>query len=291
MNREEAVRATRRGAIAAVVSGIITLVLTLLVMAFDTRGTFSNLVDVYSLLDVVLIFILAFGVYKKSRYAAIILVIYFLSSKLILIIERGGIGASGLLFSLMFLYFFVKALQGCFAYKKLEKQENPNYKKLSKWFYFAGLPITAVAVVVIAILLIDYMTITPSTQVQTARQVAGRDAQALVANDILLEGEDFDYFYSFSTDPMAEGGVLLTKDRVLMYLLDEQKQGFDVYGIPFDKVSDIELMKAGDEQAVSVYRVSSSEGFWVQFGLATKGEGDDEFIDTLKAKSDSASGI
>ncbi|PTY36456.1 hypothetical protein BGP77_03920 [Saccharospirillum sp. MSK14-1] len=254
-------------------------------MALDAQGDFAFLNDPYALVDSALLFILAFGVYKKSRYAALLLVGNFLVSKLLLIVERKGISTGALLLSLMFLYFYVKALQGCFAYKALEKQENPNYKKRSKWFYFAGLPVTAVIVVVVAILLIDYITITPSTQVQTARQVASRDTHALVANDILLEDERFDYFYSFSTDPMAEGGVLLTNDRLLMYLLDDVKEGYDVYGIPFDEVSDIELMRAGDEQTTSLYRVSSIDGFWLQFSLATQGQGDDDFIDYLKTQA------
>lgn len=290
MDREEASQATRQGAIAALISGGLTLVFVWLAIALDAQGTFSIFNDVYYLFDVALIFILAFGVYKKSRYAAIVLTVYFVVSKLMLAIERGGISTGTLLLSFIFLYFYVKALQGCFAFKKLEKQENSNYKKLSKWFFFAGLPITAVVIVLAAVLLIDYIIITPSTQVQTARQVASRDAETLVANDILAQDERLDYFYSFGTDPMAQGGVLLTKERVLMYLPDDVREGYYLYGIPFAEVSEIELIRAGDEQTESVYRVSSTDGFWIQFGLATKGNGDESFIESLKTRASNTNG-
>ncbi len=112
----EILKKIKHGWIAAIISGVMTLGVTLL--AINT-GALDGLYDIWSMVDVVLIFLLAFGIYKKSRFAATFMLLYFLLSKIWLIVETGK--PSGLFFSLIFLYFYIQATVGTFQYHKLIK--------------------------------------------------------------------------------------------------------------------------------------------------------------------------
>ena len=98
--------------------GIIYLVFILLTLAgygFFIRFT-GLLIDISGLLNVCLIFGLSFGIYKKSRVAAVIMLIYFVSIQAWAAIELKSI--PGIL-SWLLLIAYVRGVQGTFAYHKL----------------------------------------------------------------------------------------------------------------------------------------------------------------------------
>ena len=99
--------------IAAVISGSMTLLVTLIAIFGTSMFGFSA----WMLIDVVLIFGLAFGIYKKNRICAVVMLVYFVLSKILLISESGQ--TSGLFVSIIFLYFFWQGVSGTFAYHKL----------------------------------------------------------------------------------------------------------------------------------------------------------------------------
>ena len=111
---DEIAKKIKNGWIAATISGLFTFGITILAVNF---GTMSSLFDIWTSIDVVLIFLLAFGIYKKSRVAASIMFVYFLLSKIWLITETGKF--NGIILSVVFLYFYFQAMIGTFQYHKL----------------------------------------------------------------------------------------------------------------------------------------------------------------------------
>lgn len=105
------------GWIAAIISGVMTLAIMLIAL---NTGTLNNLFDIWTSLDVVLIFALAFGIYKKSRFAATFMFLYFLFSKIWIVSETGN--TSGLVMGAVFLYFYFQAMVGTYQYHKLTKE-------------------------------------------------------------------------------------------------------------------------------------------------------------------------
>jgi serine/threonine-protein kinase len=71
---------------------------------------------VSKLIDVALILGLTYGIYRKSRVCALLMLVYFLISKLIMI-EHDSKG-SGLVMAVIFLYYYVQGVLGTFAYHK-----------------------------------------------------------------------------------------------------------------------------------------------------------------------------
>lgn len=102
--------------IAAVVSGTITLLFTLAAMA----GHSVLGISAANFVDVALIFGLAFGIYRKSRTCAVLMLVYFLASKIYMIQQNGAAGAGGIL-GVVFLVFYAMGVMGTFQYHKIVK--------------------------------------------------------------------------------------------------------------------------------------------------------------------------
>ena len=123
----------RNAWVAAIVSGSLTLLITLAMMSKTTVDIlgFYALIFVYlaeffggfykMIIDVVLFFGLGFGIYKKSRACATMLLVYFIISQILLRIETGQ--TSGLFVSILFIYFFWQGVSGTFAYHKLKNHK------------------------------------------------------------------------------------------------------------------------------------------------------------------------
>lgn len=103
--------------VAAVISGSMTLVVTLIAMSGTDILGFSA----WELLDVALVLLLAFGIYKKSRACAVAMLAYFVLSKILMMVESGK--PSGLPLAIVFIYFFWQGVSGTFAYHKLKNRK------------------------------------------------------------------------------------------------------------------------------------------------------------------------
>lgn len=115
---QDVLKKIRNGWIAALISGCFTLVIALVAMnGLDITG----LGGPELFIDVVLIFALTYGIYRKSRIAATIMLIYFIFSKIVIWQETGR--PNGLLVALIFLYFYTQAMIATFQYHKLTKTE------------------------------------------------------------------------------------------------------------------------------------------------------------------------
>src|SRR5512137_1150006 len=78
MDQEQAEKAIKNAWTAGIISGVLTLIVTIAAMAGYSILGFSAL----NLLDVAVIGGLTFGIYRKSRTCAVIMLIYFMGSKL-----------------------------------------------------------------------------------------------------------------------------------------------------------------------------------------------------------------
>lgn len=105
----------RHGWITACISGVITL-LAVLMAVFAGSGSSRGVqfFSLWNLIDVALIAVLAFGIYKRSRTAATIMFVYFLLSKILIAVGTGS--PSGLVFGLVFMYFYFRAMIATYRY-------------------------------------------------------------------------------------------------------------------------------------------------------------------------------
>ena len=105
----------RNAWIAGCISGSLTLLLTLLAIFGKSFFYFSA----WELIDVALVFGLVFGIYRKSRTCAVLMLVYFISAKIFIMSETGK--PSGIPLALVFVYFYWQGVVGTFAYHKIKR--------------------------------------------------------------------------------------------------------------------------------------------------------------------------
>ena len=104
----------RNAWIAGCISGGMTLLLALLAISGKSILFFSA----WELIDVALVFGLVFGIYRKSRTCAVLMLLYFISAKIFIISQTGK--PSGIPLALVFIYFYWQGVSGTFAYHRLK---------------------------------------------------------------------------------------------------------------------------------------------------------------------------
>jgi predicted RND superfamily exporter protein len=135
MTRKEALDAITGGVAAALISAVVTVIaVTYSIYQNIDDGIFRLLNDWVSYLDVVLLLVLAFFLNRKSRFAGVLLVLFYVLNKVIFlqVMDMQNIRVFTIILPLIFLYFFVKSAYAAFIFHRIEKQENSDYKKPSK---------------------------------------------------------------------------------------------------------------------------------------------------------------
>jgi ABC-type proline/glycine betaine transport system permease subunit len=114
--------AIKNGWIATLISLSITLVFSVIGIFTHSENTSLNyFLDPSLLFDVVLMAVLAFFIYKKSRIAATMMFLYFVISKLIQWHDLGNV--QGLPMALVFMFFYFNAMRGTFIWHAQFKQQ------------------------------------------------------------------------------------------------------------------------------------------------------------------------
>jgi hypothetical protein len=111
--QEAIIRKIRHGWIAALFTAVFTLGFTVYTIQRNIPG---GLPDVAGLIEVGFIFLLAFGIYKRSRTAATLMLVYFLSMRILMMLHFGEV--TGMAGTLLFGYFFGRAAIGTFQYHR-----------------------------------------------------------------------------------------------------------------------------------------------------------------------------
>jgi hypothetical protein len=151
MDLPTAQKAIRRGAIAGFIVAALGLAVVSAAVWGPADGPLARLHNPWNFLDAVAFAACAFGVLRRSRVAAIALFGLYLVSQIILYIEMGR--PAGVLWMMVFVYFFGKAIQGTYAYHRIRKEQDPAYRPVKKAMLFVWVPVGAVGVVLIGLVL------------------------------------------------------------------------------------------------------------------------------------------
>lgn len=282
MDRAGALKAIRKGAIAAIISGTVTLFVVGMALFSDAEGNLAFWNDPFNLIDVLLIFFLAFGIYRKSRTAAVLLFIYFMFAKIFIALSVGRM--QGLLVSLIFLYFYARAIQGTFVFHRLEKQENPDYKTSSVWYLIAGIPLGLCFLLALGFGMLTVTGAFPSTEVLAGDKVPANQVATLVEHNIVESEEEIAYFYSAGMFSILVDGNLLTDRRVVSYFKNAEGE-LEIYDLYFTDIEHVELVQQGNLLTNSVYQINAyAVDTWFQIVLSAEAEGDKKFIAALQQK-------
>ena len=103
------------------VAGLISAGVTLALILISFTGTSIGGVDAWALIDLFIILGLSYGVFRKSRTCAVLLLLVFVANKLLMWATAGNV--SGLPLALIFIWFFGQGVVGTFQHHKARKVE------------------------------------------------------------------------------------------------------------------------------------------------------------------------
>jgi len=127
MDLEKANKAINTACWAGIISGSFTAIVSVIAGFGYSFAGFT----VWNLFDALLIFGMAYGIYRKSRVCAVIMFVYWVASKIISFTEKGHLG--GIFIAIIFAYAFFQGVRGTFAYHRM------NLKKIKeKLCYWAN---------------------------------------------------------------------------------------------------------------------------------------------------------
>ena len=115
---EETLKKIKHAWIAGLISIAITVILTLVSMS----GTNILGLDATAFIDVFLMVIFTFGIYKNSRTCAVLMLLLFTANKVIMWQEAGT--ASGLPLALVFFWFYTMGVVGTFQYHSFKNSKD-----------------------------------------------------------------------------------------------------------------------------------------------------------------------
>ena len=286
MNREEAIKATKDGATAACISAGLTTVFTLLGIFLKADGAMAFFDDPWIFLDIAIILLCAFGMYKKSRAAAIVAFVHYAGCKLIMAAGSGANIGGSIIGAIIFLYYYGRATIGAFVYHRIEKRENPEYRGVPLWIKIIG--ITGVIVVggLLALGVMSEIGFTPVMEVRFYDEIREKDINNLLASGIITSDDKVEGFYSQGFMSILEEGNILLDDRITQYYTDENNE-IVLYEIDIDEITTIELETQGDTLNDSVYIISTDDPeVWARLYLSTEAGGDEKFVKILQEKID-----
>ena len=109
------------------IAGIFASVITIISVALEITGVYSfvdNSTDgaIFGLIDVAVITSLTFGIYKKSRFAAIIMFVYFVTSKLMML-QDVSVSGTFVIPALILGYYFFQGIRGTLTSHKIKMEK------------------------------------------------------------------------------------------------------------------------------------------------------------------------
>lgn len=281
MNREDAQKAAKHGAIAALVMGGMTTLLTGIAIFTNSSGVLAVYNDPFMLIDIALIFVFALGIYKMYRTAAVAMFIYAVLDRVISFMDSGELSGIGI--SLVIIFFLGKAVIGTFTYHSIEKRENPDYKGSPKWMYFIGIPCLGIVGLLLVFGVLLSVGVMPDTSVLEKEAIPEYQINVLRDNQVIDQSESVEYFYSAGIFSILEDGNLFTDKRVISYLTNEYDE-LEIYNFNFEDIERIDLVEQGHDLADSIYQITGPEDDWLYLYLSTEQDGDKQFISALRQR-------
>ena len=124
----------------------------------------------------------------------------------------------------------------------------------------------------------------PSIKVQSGVDMFQKDKDTLISSNIISADDEVLYFYSEGYTSILEGGQVLTDDRVIAYVTDENQE-LQVYEMYFEDIAYVELLQKGNYLNDSMYQVNGYDiDAWIQLFLSIENDGDTVFIEALRKK-------
>lgn len=262
--------------IATVFSAVCTLI-------FSFLGTYNEAIkyryefDIWSLLDVTVLVGLAYGIYRKNRYCALSMFLYFLFSKFTTFASTGNF--SGGLVSIMFLAIFFRGTMAAFRVYKYRIKIGEIKQKTSSQGIKRYLKIGSLTALVLSfILLIFAADYGPSTEVIPGEFLKKEYMEFMKQEGLISPREKIDYWYSDAFLDFKKGFYFITENKVVMYSSDWVEPAIV---IPYSDIADIQYYFSDSFYVDSEITLILKDFSALGFPVSSENSGDKRFVQRL----------
>ncbi len=278
MNTIEAVNKHIKSAgAAALISGGITLILG--IVSFATGST-MGFIDEWSIIDAFIILGLAFGIYKKSRFCASLMLIYFVVGKIITITTTEAL--LGIPLALLFAYFFFKGAHATFVYHSRYKEKKEK-TKTSRVLMIIGVSMGSFTILIVVALIILGSFI-PETYILEEDQVPNKYRKKAVELNLISSDERIHFFYTDALFDIEEGMYFLTEKNLILYTTfwEEPTSIIDL-----EEITSISPTYDDSFLNDSFIDIETLSGYEFTFPLSSEYGRDKEFVEYIKERMNS----
>jgi len=221
-------------------------------------GVLDQWDDPWILVDAALVAGLALGVRRRSRTCSVGLTAYYVISTVSKYLAAGRV--SGILVPAIFTYFFAKSIQGTFVYHKLRREQEPEYRAVTRWTYWLLIPGAVVAVLVLSFLVAGMFML--PVAVIGGDEIKPRHTALLRERGVLSDNEQIIVFYSAALFSILSDGNMLTDNRVVSY-----------------ETIDGELfVKDATYEDIAGFTVLSEGSYWEETIIGIETASDEQFV-------------
>lgn len=259
---------------AALVSGGITLILG--IVSYATERT-MGFIDEWSIFDAFIIFGLAFGIFKKSRFCASSMLIYFVVGKAMSVTTSDDLIAIPL--ALLFAYFFFKGAHATFVYHSRYKEKKEKTKR-SRILAIIGIGMGSFTILIVVALIVLGSFI-PETYILEEDQVPNKYRKKAMALNLISSDERIHLFYTDALFDIEEGMYFLTDKNLVLYTTfwDEPTSIIDLEQIT-------SIIPTYDDSFLndSFVDIETLTGYDFTFPLSSEYGRDKEFVEFIKER-------
>lgn len=289
MNLASAEKAIRNGVLAGFIYAGYSLGMVSFAQWTHPKGYLGLWADPVNFLVAPLMIGLAVGIQQRSRTAAIILFVLTLFAVVIAYIEMGhyvGVAMfADTAVTIVLIYFLGRATQGTFAYHRIRREQDPEYRPVSRGMIFFWVPASVVGVVLLGLPVFYLVTLVmggPYLRVVTGDELKLSHAEILLTEGIVDPGEDVVLFYSAGIFSIRENGNVITNSRVISYY--EIEDYLSIRTGLLDEMKNITVLTKGGSFSDTVLLVVFENGAEFKMDVTTYDDGDVRFLDELNKR-------
>ena len=174
-----------------------------------------------------------------------------------------------------------------FGDSNLDIAEENNVIKTPKWIIYFLIPVASFVLIAgISSLFLLKTGIILEAKVYKGNELFEKHKVSLINHNIIDKNDEILYFYSEGFLSILDGGQLITNDKLISYLKNED-QFLEIYEMKVKNIKEIELLEEGSFLSDGVYKIignKNSEYEFITILLPNDAGGDKDFINEINKR-------
>lgn len=265
----------RNAWIAGCISAVITLIFSIAgTLNSDIRLTYG--LDIWTFFDVVVILGLSYGIYKKNRFCALSMLIYFILAKFSMALSTYDLKSGLVSFVFLYLYF-----QGSIAAFKLHKNkiaENSSLEKKKRGVLFYILMSFIGLFIVLLSIFFTYICLSPEIEVIPGKMLNKKYINYLKESKLISPKETIFYWYSDALGSFKNSFYFFTDKKLVLHNIDWENTTIT---IQYSSITNITFQDNNSYSDDSIITITLNDDSTFYFPVSNEYDGDSKFFNKL----------